>query len=134
AALHLALVVAGVGRGDRVAVPSLTFAATANAVTYVGAEPIFIDCDGTWTLDPTLLETTLREEAAAGRPTKAVVTVDLYGQPCDYSRISAVCTAHDAIVIQDAAEALGSTYRGAALGTQGAMAAFSFNGNKIITT
>ena len=134
AALHLALVVAGVGRGDRVAVPSLTFAATANAVTYVGAEPFFIDCDRTWTIDPTLLETTLREEAAAGRPIKAVVTVDLYGQPCDYSRISAVCAAHNAIVIQDAAEALGSTYLGGAVGTQGALAAFSFNGNKIITT
>lgn len=134
AALHLALIVGGVGHGDRVAVSTLTFAATANAIRYVGAEPVFVDSDDTWTLDPGLLEETLRDSARRGAPIKAVIAVDLYGQSCDYEAITAACDRHGALLIQDAAEALGATHRGRPVGGQGAMAAFSFNGNKIITT
>lgn len=134
AALHLALIVAGIGPGDRVAVSTLTFAASANPVRYVGAEPVFIDCDDTWTMDPELLEEELAEADRRGRPIRAVIPVDLYGQSCDHERIGAACARHGAIVIQDAAEALGSTYHGRPVGGQGELAAFSFNGNKIITT
>ena len=134
AALHLALIVAGVGAGDRVAVSTFTFAATANAVSYVGAEPVFIDCDDTWTMDPELLDEELTDARRCDRPIRAVITVDLYGQSCDYQRIVAICERHGAILIQDAAEALGGSYRGRPVGGQGALAVFSFNGNKIITT
>lgn len=134
AALHLALIVAGIGPGDRVAVSSLTFSASANPIVYVGAEPVFIDCDHTWTMDPELLAEELEDSARRGRPIRAVITVDLYGQSCDYARIAPLCMQHGAVLIQDAAEALGSTYRGRPVGGQGDLAAFSFNGNKIITT
>ncbi len=134
AALHLALIVSGVGPGDRVLVATLTFAATANAVTYVGAEPVFVDCDATWTIDPALVEAELAAGAAGGRRYKAVVAVDLYGQVCAYDRLAASCAAHGAVLIQDAAEALGSTWHGRPAGGQGTLAVFSFNGNKIITT
>ncbi len=130
AALHLALVVLGIGRGDEVACSSLTFSASANAVVYTGATPFFVDCDETWTLDPELLDAALTE-----RPrTKAVIAVDLYGECCDYEAIAKVCKQHEVVLVQDAAESLGATYRGAPAGGQGALAAFSFNGNKIITT
>jgi dTDP-4-amino-4,6-dideoxygalactose transaminase len=131
AALHLALIVTGLGRGDR---STLTFSASANPIVYVGAEPVFIDCDDTWTMDPDLLEEELAASAQAGRPIRAVISVDLYGQSCAYDRIAASCRKHGAILIQDAAEALGSTYRERPVGGQGDLAAFSFNGNKIITT
>lgn len=135
AALHLALLLVGVERGDEVLVSTLTFAATANAVRYVGAVPTFIDCDAaTWTMDPALLEATLEDRARLGRLPRAVVTVDLYGQCCDYDRISAACARFDVPVIQDAAEALGAEYRGRPAGSQGALSILSFNGNKIITT
>lgn len=134
AALHLALIVAGIGRGDRVAVSSLTFSASANPVVYVGAEPVFIDCDHTWTMDPELLAEELEDSARRGRPIRAVITVDLYGQSCDYARLAPLCAQHGAVLIQDAAEALGSTYRGRPVGGQGDLGVFSFNGNKIITT
>ena len=134
AGLHLALLVTGIGAGDRVAVSSLTFAATANAVTYVGAEPVFIDCDHTWTMDPELLDEELAEAQRRGRPIRAVITVDLYGQSCDYERLAAICERHGALIIQDAAEGLGGSYRGRPVGGQGALAVLSFNGNKIITT
>jgi dTDP-4-amino-4,6-dideoxygalactose transaminase len=134
AALHLALIVAGVRAGDRVLVATLTFAATANAVTYVGAEPVFVDCDASWTIDPALVEAELAAGRAAGRPYKAVIAVDLYGQVCAYHRLGPICAAHDAVLIQDAAEALGSTWLGRPAGGQAALAVLSFNGNKIITT
>ncbi len=134
AALHLALVVAGIGPGDRVAVSTLTFAATAFAVRYVGAIPVFIDADTSWTMDAELLEDELVRSVAAGRPIRAVISVDLYGQPCDYARIGSACRRHGAVLIQDAAEALGASYRGRPIGGQGDLAVFSFNGNKIITT
>lgn len=134
AALHLALIVAGIGPGDRVAVSTLTFSASANPVVYVGAEPVFIDCDATWTMDPELLAEELADGERRGRPIRAVITVDLYGQSCAYARIAPLCARHGAVLIQDAAEALGSTYLGQPVGAQGALAVFSFNGNKIITT
>jgi dTDP-4-amino-4,6-dideoxygalactose transaminase len=135
AALHLALLLAGVGAGDDVLVPSFTFVATASAVVYLGAQPVFVDSDPTtWTLDPTLVETELDTRAAAGRLPAAVVTVDLYGQTAEYDRLLAACNRHGVPLVEDAAEALGSTYRGRAAGTFGQSAVFSFNGNKIITS
>ncbi|MEZ4398584.1 MAG: aminotransferase class I/II-fold pyridoxal phosphate-dependent enzyme [Kofleriaceae bacterium] len=134
AALHLALLVAGVGPGDRVAVSTLTFSASANPVVYVGAQPVFIDCDATWTMDPELLAEELADSERRGQPIRAVITVDLYGQSCAYDRIAPLCARHGAVLIQDAAEALGSTYQGRPVGCQGDLAVLSFNGNKIITT
>jgi dTDP-4-amino-4,6-dideoxygalactose transaminase len=131
AALHLALVVLGIGPGDEVACSSLTFSASANPIRFVGAEPVFVDATAeTWTLDPELLERALAERPQI----RAVVAVDLYGQCCDYDAIRAVCDAHGVTLVQDAAESLGATYRGQAAGSQGDIAAFSFNGNKVITT
>ena len=134
AALHLALIVAGIGAGDRVLIATLTFAATANAVAYVGAEPVFVDCDQTWTIDPALVAAELASGRAAGRPYRAVIAVDLYGQACAYDRLGPICAEHGALLIQDAAEALGSTWRGRPVGGQAPLSVFSFNGNKIITT
>ena len=135
AALHLALLLVGVAPGDEVLVPSFTFVATANAVVYAGATPVFVDCSAdTWTMDPVLVAAELDRRAAAGRLPAAVVTVDLYGQSCDYDPILAACDRHGVPVVEDAAEALGATYRGRPAGSFGRMGVFSFNGNKIITT
>jgi len=135
AALHLALLMLGVGPGDEVLVSTFTFAATANAVKYLGAAPVFIDSDReTWNLDPGLLEEELAACDRRGKPPKAVVAVDLYGQCADYERILAVCGRYGVPVVEDAAEALGATYKGEPAGSFGSAAAFSFNGNKIITT
>jgi pyridoxal phosphate-dependent aminotransferase EpsN len=135
AALHLALQLLGVGPGDEVVTSTLTFAATANAITYVGASPVFVDVSpDTWQLDPVLLRQELDACARRGRLPKAVITVDLYGQCADHDAIAAACAPHGVPILEDAAEALGSTYKGRAAGTLGAMGVFSFNGNKIITT
>ena len=135
AALHLALVLSGVQAGDEVLIPSFTFVATANAATYVGAVPVFVDCSPeTWNIDPVLVADELDRRAATDSLPAAVITVDLYGQSCDYEPLLAACARHQVPLIEDAAEALGTTYRGQACGSFGAMAAFSFNGNKIITT
>jgi dTDP-4-amino-4,6-dideoxygalactose transaminase len=135
AALHLALIVAGVGPGDDVLCSTLTFVASANPIRYVGANPVFIDSEAaSWNLDPALLESHLAERAAAGRLPKALVLVHLYGQSADVGRIKAICDRHGVILIEDAAEALGATYQGKAPGTFGRCGIFSFNGNKIITT
>jgi dTDP-4-amino-4,6-dideoxygalactose transaminase len=135
AALHLALHVLGIGRDQEVITSTLTFAATANAITYVGARPVFVDAaSDTWTLDPDLLETELRDRARRGRQVAAVMTVDLYGQCSDYARITNVCRQHGVPIIEDAAEALGATYADRQAGAFGECAAFSFNGNKIMTT
>jgi dTDP-4-amino-4,6-dideoxygalactose transaminase len=134
AALHLALLGLGIGPGDVVAVPSFTFAATAFAVRYVGAEPVFIDCDESWTIDPLLLDKELAARAAAGSPVSAVLPVDLFGQSCDYDALLAICAEHGALVVEDAAEGLGATYRDRPVGGFGRAAALSFNGNKIVTT
>ena len=135
AALHLALRQVGVGPGDEVLVPSFTFVATAAAVVYQGAVPVFVDCSpDTWTMDPGLVADDLDRRAASGRLPAAVVTVDLYGQCCDYDRLEEACTRHGVPLVEDAAEALGATYRGRPAGSFGRMGVFSFNGNKIITT
>jgi dTDP-4-amino-4,6-dideoxygalactose transaminase len=135
AALHLALLVLRIGAGDEVACSGFTFAASANAVTYSGATPFFVDAtDATWTIDPDLLDRAIVSRRQAGARVRAVVAVDLYGQCCDYDAIVEVCARHEVVLVQDAAESLGATYRGAPAGGQGALAAFSFNGNKIVTT
>ena len=135
AALHLALLVLGIGAGDEVACSGFTFAASANAITYSGATPFFVDAtDETWTIDPDLLDRAITSRREAGAGVRAVVAVDLYGQCCDYDALREVCARHDVVLVQDAAESLGATYRGTPAGGQGALAAFSFNGNKIITT
>jgi dTDP-4-amino-4,6-dideoxygalactose transaminase len=135
AAIHLALVVLGIGPGDEVACSDFTFAATANPIVYTGATPFFVDADdATWTIDAALLDRAISERRAAGARVRAVIAVDLYGQCCDYDALREVCARHDVALVQDATESLGATYRGAPAGGQGALAAFSFNGNKIITT
>ena len=135
AALHLGLQLVGVGPGDEVLVPSFTFVATASAVTYLGATPVFVDCSSsTWTIDPGLVAADLADRARRGRLPAAVVTVDLYGQAADYDALLPLCAEYDIPVVEDAAEALGATYRGRPAGSFGAAGVFSFNGNKIITT
>jgi dTDP-4-amino-4,6-dideoxygalactose transaminase len=136
AALHLALVLLGVGPGDEVLVPSLTFVASANAVTYVGARPVFVDSErATWNLDPALVEEEFATRASSGRAQPAALLgVDLYGQCADWDPILDSCARYGVPVIEDAAEALGATYRGKPAGSFGALNVFSFNGNKIITT
>ncbi|MCZ7645159.1 MAG: aminotransferase class I/II-fold pyridoxal phosphate-dependent enzyme [Planctomycetota bacterium] len=135
AALHLALHLVGVKPGGEVLVSTLTFAATAFAATYAGAEPVFIDAEAaSWNMDPGRLEEELKACAGRGRPPAAVICVDLYGQCADYDAIEALCARYDVPLIEDAAEALGASYKGRPAGSFGALAAFSFNGNKIITT
>lgn len=135
AALHLALHLLGVGHGDEVLVSSFTFAASANPIVYRGATPVFIDSERlTWNLDPALLEEALRESVKRNKRPKAVISVDLYGQCAQLDRIEHLCREYEIPLIEDAAEALGATWKGRQAGTFGAMAAFSFNGNKIITT
>lgn len=135
AALHLSLLLMGVGPGDEVLTSTLTFSATANAITYVGATPVFIDSNrATWNMDPELLAEELKASLAQGRAVKAVVVVDLYGQCADYEPILKTCRFYGIPVIEDAAEALGATYRGQPAGSFGQIGCYSFNGNKIITT
>ncbi len=135
AALHLSLLLAGVGPGDEVLVSSLTFSASANPVVYLGARPVFIDSETTsWNMDPALLAETLERKARQGRLPKAVVLVHLYGQAADIDAILQVCQRYDVPLIEDAAEALGATYHGRSPGVFGQSGIFSFNGNKIITT
>src|SRR5262249_56050942 len=102
----------GIGRGDEVVTATMTFAATANAITYVGATPVFVDvARDTWTLDPDLLEEELAERARTGRrQVAAVLSVDLYGQCCDYARITEICRKYGVPLIEDAAEALGAMH------------------------
>lgn len=131
AAIHLALMAAGVGEGDVVFCPTLTFSATANPIIYQRAIPVFIDSDyETWNIDPVLLE-----EAFEKYPNvKAVIIVHLYGISADMDRIMDICRKHDVAIIEDAAESLGCTYKGKYTGTFADYGIFSFNGNKIITT
>ncbi len=131
ASLHLALRVLGIGPGDAVVCPSLTFAASANPICYCGADPVFVDSElQTWNLDPDLLEQALDGESNI----KAVIVVHLYGQCAQMERIVEICRRHDVALIEDAAEALGASYQGQAAGSFGELSFFSFNGNKIITT
>ena len=134
AALHLAMELLGVGAGDHVVCSSLTFSASANPICYQRATPVFVDCDETWTMDPNALEDALRSGDAAGRRAKAVIAVDLYGQCADYERVLQICDRFGVPLVEDAAEALGATYKGRSSGGFGRLGVFSFNGNKIITT
>jgi dTDP-4-amino-4,6-dideoxygalactose transaminase len=135
AALHLALLSVGAAPGTVVVVPTMTFAATANAVAYTGAEPVFVDCDPvTGNLDPQLLHEALAALRAERAHVVAVVPVDLLGRSVDHSRITPVCEEHGVPVISDAAESLGASHAGRPAGSFGVAAALSFNGNKIMTT
>jgi pyridoxal phosphate-dependent aminotransferase EpsN len=135
AALHLALRLVGVGPGDEVLCSTLTFAAAANAILYQGGVPVFVDSDhATWNLDPDLLARALRERAVANRLPKALVLVHLYGQSADVGPILHCCAEYGIAVIEDAAEAVGTLYKGKPAGTLGDVGVYSFNGNKIITT
>jgi pyridoxal phosphate-dependent aminotransferase EpsN len=135
AALHLALVLLGVGPGDEVVAPTLTFVGSVGPVVHLGARPVLLDCEaGTWNLDPALLAELLEARARAGRLPKAVIAVDLYGQCARYEAIAPICALHGVPLIEDAAEALGATRGSRRAGTYGRLAVLSFNGNKIITT
>ncbi len=134
AALHLAMRLLDVRPGEEVVCSSLTFSASANPIVYERATPVFVDCDATWTMDPNLLEDALKVARAKGTRPKAVVSVDLYGQCADYEAIRSICDRFGVWLVEDAAEALGATYRGRPSGGFGRLGVFSFNGNKIITT
>jgi dTDP-4-amino-4,6-dideoxygalactose transaminase len=135
AALHLALRAAGVEPGDRVAVSTLTFAGSVYPILYLGAEPVFLDSEATsGNMDPELLREYLNSASHRAEMPKAVVLVHLYGQHADVDAIYSACEEHGVILIEDAAESLGSTYRGRQTGTTAALAILSFNGNKMITT
>lgn len=135
AGLHLALILCGVGPGDEVFVSDLTFVASVNPIRYQGATPVLIDSEPTsWNMDPALLAEALEDRARAGRLPRAVMLVHLYGQSADLDPIVAACARYDVPLIEDAAEALGATYKGQAPGTRGVMGVYSFNGNKILTT
>lgn len=135
AALHLALQLLGVSADDEVMVSTLTFSASVNPIRYLGATPIFIDSGRkSWNMDPALLADALEKRARKNRLPKAVVIVHLYGQTADLDPIVATCENYGVALIEDAAEALGATYKGRAPGTFGQAGIYSFNGNKIITT
>ena len=136
AALHLGLVELGVTAGDEVVCQSFTFAASANPVKYQGAHPVFVDSEpDTWNMDPDALERAITDrKRATGRHPKAIVVVHLYGMPAKMDEIMAIARRYGIPVLEDAAEALGSTYKGRKCGTIGDFGALSFNGNKIITT
>jgi dTDP-4-amino-4,6-dideoxygalactose transaminase len=135
AAIHLALLLAGVGPGDEVLVPSFTFIATAAPVVHLGARPVFIDSSPTsWNLDASLVESELMARADSGTLPAAVITVDLYGETADYTALVELCRRFEVPLIEDAAEALGSEHSGRPAGSFGSAGILSFNGNKIITT
>lgn len=135
AALHLALVMLGVTAGDEVICQSMTFAASANPIVYQGATPVFVDSESdTWNMSPPFLEQAVKDRLRKGKKPKAIIVVHLYGMPAMMDDITAIAQRYDIPLIEDAAEALGSSYKGRALGTLGDIGIFSFNGNKIITT
>lgn len=135
AALHLALVMLGVGQGDVVICQSFTFAASANPIVYQGATPVFVDSEWeTWNICPEALETAIKGERAKGKNVKAVIAVHLYGMPAKIEEIVEVCARYDVPLIEDAAEGLGASWQGRKLGSFGKLNILSFNGNKIITT
>jgi len=135
AAIHLALILAGVLEGDDVLCSSFTFSASANPIKYLGANPVFIDSEiESWNMCPELLEQAIIDYIALGKKPKAIIIVHLYGMPAKMTDIQQLSIKHDIPLIEDAAEALGSTYRDQPLGTFGLFGIYSFNGNKIITT
>jgi len=128
AALHLALVAAGIGPGDEVIIPAFTMIASAFAVCYTGAKPVFVDADETWNIDPALIE------AKITKKTRAIMPVHVYGHSCDMAALQAIADSHGLLVIEDAAEAIGSRYRGQLCGSIGDLSCFSFFANKLVTT
>ena len=136
AAIHIGLILLGVQSGDEVICQSFTFCASANPITYLGATPVFVDSESdTWNISPILLEKAIVDRIAkTGKKPKAIIPVHLYGMPAKMDEIIAVADKYQIPILEDAAEALGSCYKGAYCGTLGEVAALSFNGNKMITT
>ncbi|MCE7996000.1 MAG: aminotransferase class I/II-fold pyridoxal phosphate-dependent enzyme [Roseivirga sp.] len=136
AAIHLALIILGVNRGDEVLVSSFTFSGSINPIVYQGAIPVMVDSENdTWNIDPELLEEAILDRISkTGKLPKALILVHLYGMPAKLNEIIAVCKKYEVPIIEDAAEALGSSYNGKKLGSFGDLSIYSFNGNKIITT
>lgn len=135
AAIHLALIMLGVEEGDEVLCSSFTFSATVNPIRYQNAIPVFIDSErDTWNMDPELLEKAIIDRVSKGKTPKAIILVHLYGMPSKMDEIMIISKKYKIPIIEDAAEAIGSTYRGKSMGTFGEIGIFSFNGNKIITT
>ncbi|MBJ6119210.1 aminotransferase class I/II-fold pyridoxal phosphate-dependent enzyme [Pontibacter sp. BT310] len=135
AALHLALIILGVKASDEVICQSMTFSASANPIAYQGATPVFVDSEErTWNMSPEYLEAAIQDRIRKGKKPKAIIVVHLYGMPAEMDTIMEVADKYEIPVVEDAAEALGSSYKGRPLGTFGAMSILSFNGNKIITT
>jgi pyridoxal phosphate-dependent aminotransferase EpsN len=135
AALHLALILAGVRSGDEVACSTFTFAGSAFPIVYQGAVPVFIDCEErSWNMDPQLFEDAIKNRMHKGKKIKAAVVVHLYGQSADLDPIMDLCRRYDITLIEDAAESLGATYKGKCTGAIAPIGIFSFNGNKIVTT
>ncbi|HEY4104875.1 MAG TPA: DegT/DnrJ/EryC1/StrS family aminotransferase [Polyangiaceae bacterium] len=127
-ALHLALVAAGIGPGDEVIIPAFTMIASAFAVCYTGAKPVFVDADATWNIDPRLVEAKITPK------TRAIMPVHVYGHSCEMDSLRKLASAHELLVIEDAAEAIGSRYKGELCGALGDMSCFSFFANKLVTT
>ncbi len=135
AALHLGLILQGVGAGDEVLCQSMTFSASANPIVYQGATPIFIDSENsTWNICPEALETAIKDRISKGKKPKAIIAVHLYGMPYNVNEISQISEKYGIPILEDSAEALGSSYRNQKCGTFGDISVLSFNGNKIITT
>ncbi|MCH7415176.1 DegT/DnrJ/EryC1/StrS family aminotransferase [Belliella sp. R4-6] len=134
-AIHMALVLLGVSAGDEVICQSFTFCASANPIIYLGAKPVFVDSEeDTWNICPIALEEAIKDRLKLGIKPKAIIVVDLFGMPAKYDDICAISEKYEIPIIEDAAESLGSSYRGKSCGTFGKLGIFSFNGNKIITT
>lgn len=135
AAIHLALILAGVSKGDEVICQSFTFVAAVNPILYLGATPIFVDSESeTWNMSPILLEETIKKRLSNGKKPKAIIVVDLYGMPAKMMELTAIAERYKIPIIEDAAEAIGSRIDNRYCGTFGDFGIFSFNGNKIVTT
>ena len=135
AAIHLALMLLGVETGDEVICQSLTFSASANPIVYLGATPVFVDSEPeTWNISPHYLEEAIKERLSKGKKPKAIIPVHLYGMPCKMNEILKIANQYEIPIVEDAAEALGSSYWDKKIGTFGEISCLSFNGNKIITT
>ncbi|MDG4946657.1 aminotransferase class I/II-fold pyridoxal phosphate-dependent enzyme [Weeksellaceae bacterium KMM 9713] len=135
AALHLALILLGVDRDDEVICQSMTFSASANPIKYLGATPVFVDSEETtWNMDPNALEEAIKDRIQKGKKPKAIVAVHLYGMPYQHDALRSIANKYEIPIVEDSAEALGSTFKGQKCGTLGDISILSFNGNKIITT
>jgi len=135
AAIHLALKALGVGPGDTVLAPTFTYVATLNPIIYLGAEPVLIDSEPeTWNMSPSLLESAIQDQTKKGKKPRCVIVVHGYGMPAMMDEIQGICALHEIPILEDAAEALGSEYRGVLAGRLGEIGIFSFNNNKIVTS